>query len=360
MKSLFIILLSATVFTVHGQILAKDGSRTNSPIALQKEQGEIESSSLQTSKNEASQFTSLKLLYIHDLDLITTNIIDKIATNIVTEFRNKIKPFNIIEMFEISSTLDIFQKDCIGQLNLIRKNVRALVTKIQQQKPQNVKTEDKLILTKLETLIQQQKQSETKIQSLQTMLWILLIPIVLGFVCKIWKHRSSSKQDDFSSENQKLNDQLASLSQTIGKMQKSFEKIQEKPKPNNPRETQSQPDVVPIVKRKIEGEEHKDYISIITDLFRLKNNLGKIDDSQPGKHQAENAVRRLETTLETKGYTFESPLNQPYNDGMAFSASFIHDETLPAGTAVITRVSSPQINFSGKMIQCASGTVSKN
>lgn len=113
-----------------------------------------------------------------------------------------------------------------------------------------------------------------------------------------------------------------------------------------------------VARRRIEGEEHKVFIGMVTDLFRLQNNLDKIDDGQPGKRQAQKALERMETTLRARGYTIESPLGLPYNDGMAFQASFVVDESLPAGKSVITRVSSPQVNYRGRMVQSASVTVS--
>lgn len=113
-----------------------------------------------------------------------------------------------------------------------------------------------------------------------------------------------------------------------------------------------------VARRRIEGEEHKVFIGMATDLFRLRNNLDKVDDGQPGKRQAQKAMERMETTLRARGYTIESPLGLPYNDGMAFQASFVMDESLPAGKSVITRVSSPQVNYRGRMVQSAAGTVS--
>ena len=53
-------------------------------------------------------------------------------------------------------------------------------------------------------------------------------------------------------------------------------------------------------------------------------------------------------------------LGHAYHEGLKATVDFIDDETLEKGIRVITRITKPQINFEGRMIQAAQITVSQN
>ena len=75
---------------------------------------------------------------------------------------------------------------------------------------------------------------------------------------------------------------------------------------------------------------------------------GEITESEQQKAQ------EVRDSLTAEGYETPKLVGQKYNQGMKLSVrSSVIDETLPAGTEIITKVFKPQINKDGKMIQAA-------
>ena len=98
---------------------------------------------------------------------------------------------------------------------------------------------------------------------------------------------------------------------------------------------------------------------VADEIVRLQINLAKMDESVKGYKQIKASVRKLEQSLNSNYYELEELLNKPYNNGMNVQVSFVEDENLDEGTAVITRIIKPQINYQGKLIQVAQVEVSQ-
>lgn len=58
------------------------------------------------------------------------------------------------------------------------------------------------------------------------------------------------------------------------------------------------------------------------------------------------------------GYEILKMLNQPYDDRMKASVSFVPSDELETDEQIITKIIKPQVNFKGTMIQAAQIEVS--
>jgi hypothetical protein len=85
-----------------------------------------------------------------------------------------------------------------------------------------------------------------------------------------------------------------------------------------------------------------------------------MDQSIKGYKQLKRSLERMKTNFMANGYEVVEMLGHAYHEGLKATVDFIDDETLEKGVRVITRVTKPQINFEGRMIQAAQITVSQN
>ena len=108
------------------------------------------------------------------------------------------------------------------------------------------------------------------------------------------------------------------------------------------------------------GDEHRLALKVADELARIEMNLHRMDPDTRGLKQLSRAVERIRDNFLSRGYEIVPMLGKPYHEGMKVSASFVPDDTLPAGSQVITGIVKPQVNFNGKMIQSAEITVSQN
>lgn len=108
------------------------------------------------------------------------------------------------------------------------------------------------------------------------------------------------------------------------------------------------------------GISNSSVIAIASEINRLENNLWQMNPETRGYKQLARAVRSMKDCLKSEGYEIVDYLGKPYIEGMMASVTFVADETLPEGSAVINSVNSPQINYMGKMIKSAQITVGQN
>ena len=99
---------------------------------------------------------------------------------------------------------------------------------------------------------------------------------------------------------------------------------------------------------------------VADEIVRMSTNLSRMDDSIRGFKQLSASVKKLIQSLNINEYEIVELLNKSYSPGMNLEANFIFNEDIEKGSAIITRIIKPQINYKGKMIQGAQVEVSQN
>lgn len=106
--------------------------------------------------------------------------------------------------------------------------------------------------------------------------------------------------------------------------------------------------------------DHTLALKVADEIVRIETNLSSMDSSVRGYKQLMHAVNRIRTNFKAHGYEIVEMLGKPYSDGMKASVSYETDESLKVGERVITKITKPQVNYNGKLIQVAQITVSEN
>jgi outer membrane murein-binding lipoprotein Lpp len=106
--------------------------------------------------------------------------------------------------------------------------------------------------------------------------------------------------------------------------------------------------------------DHKLAISIANEVVRIEQNLVHMDSSVKGVSNLKNRAESIKTTLSSRGYEIPTLLGTPYHEGYNMIATMELDEDLEPGTQIIRRVTKPQINYRGRMIQAAQVVVAFN
>ena len=99
---------------------------------------------------------------------------------------------------------------------------------------------------------------------------------------------------------------------------------------------------------------------VADEIVRMSTNLSRMDDSIRGFKQLSASVKKLIQSLNINEYEIVELLNKSYSPGMNLEANFVFNEDIEKGSAIITRIIKPQINYKGKMIQGAQVEVSQN
>ena len=98
---------------------------------------------------------------------------------------------------------------------------------------------------------------------------------------------------------------------------------------------------------------------IANEMTTLSNTLSQMDEKVRGYKHLKRSLKKLETSLQSNGYEIIEYLNKDFKETMNVTASFISDENLNEGQAIITKILQPQINYNGKLIQAAEVQVSQ-
>jgi len=101
-------------------------------------------------------------------------------------------------------------------------------------------------------------------------------------------------------------------------------------------------------------------ISVANDLNSLERNLRKMDETVRGFKQGSRVAKNIREHLADAGYEVVEMIGKPFHEGMRCEIEIQEDESLPEGTSLISDIKKPQVNFAGKMIQCAKIKVSQN
>jgi hypothetical protein len=98
---------------------------------------------------------------------------------------------------------------------------------------------------------------------------------------------------------------------------------------------------------------------VADEIVKNNANLSRMDESIKGHKQLKRSMQKLEKTLNANGYELIDMLDRPYNEGMNVIATFVPDDALQDGEAIISRIIKPHITYKGKMIQAAEVQVSQ-
>lgn len=109
-----------------------------------------------------------------------------------------------------------------------------------------------------------------------------------------------------------------------------------------------------------EQANHTLALKVADEIVRIEMNLSKMDSSTRGYNQLKHAVSRIRNNFSANGYEIVEMLGKPYNEGMKATVSYETDETLKEGERIISKITKPQVNYNGKLIQVAEITVSEN
>jgi hypothetical protein len=91
----------------------------------------------------------------------------------------------------------------------------------------------------------------------------------------------------------------------------------------------------------------------------MERNISHMNSDTKGLKPLIRAIERLKDNLASNGYELPDLLGKPYNEGMkAQVITSIPDDNLEQGSAIITKVIKPQVNFKDKMVQMAQIEVS--
>ena len=113
-----------------------------------------------------------------------------------------------------------------------------------------------------------------------------------------------------------------------------------------------------ISSQKSSEEDHSLALKVADEIVRIEKNTSRMDDKTKGLKQLVASVKRIQDNFAANGYEIVKMLNQPYDERMKVSASFVPSDELETDEQIITKIIKPQVNFKGTMIQAAQIEVS--
>ena len=113
-----------------------------------------------------------------------------------------------------------------------------------------------------------------------------------------------------------------------------------------------------ISSQKSSEEDHSLALKVADEIVRIEKNTSRMDAKTKGLKQLIASVKRIQDNFVANGYEILKMLNQPYDDRMKASVSFVPSDELETDEQIITKIIKPQVNFKGTMIQAAQIEVS--
>jgi hypothetical protein len=105
--------------------------------------------------------------------------------------------------------------------------------------------------------------------------------------------------------------------------------------------------------------DHSLALKLADEITLMERNISHMAADTKGLKPLIRAIERLKDNLVSNGYELPDLLGKPYNEGMKVQViTSIPDENLEEGSAIITKVIKPQVNFKDKMVQMAQIEVS--
>ena len=113
-----------------------------------------------------------------------------------------------------------------------------------------------------------------------------------------------------------------------------------------------------ISSQKSSEEDHSLALKVADEIVRIEKNTTRMDAKTKGLKQLVASVKRIQDNFAANGYEIVKMLNQPYDDRMKASVSFVTSDELEIDEQLITKVLKPQVNYKGSAIQVADIEVS--
>jgi vacuolar-type H+-ATPase subunit I/STV1 len=113
-----------------------------------------------------------------------------------------------------------------------------------------------------------------------------------------------------------------------------------------------------VESQKSSEEDHSLALKVADEIVRIEKNTSRMDAKTKGLKQLIASVKRIQDNFAANGYEILKMLNQPYDDRMKASVSFVPSDELETDEQIITKIIKPQVNFKGTMIQAAQIEVS--
>jgi len=113
-----------------------------------------------------------------------------------------------------------------------------------------------------------------------------------------------------------------------------------------------------ISSQKSSEEDHSLALKVADEIVRIEKNTSRMDAKTKGLKQLVASVKRIQDNFAVNGYEIVKMLNQPYDDRMKASVSFVTSDELEIDEQLITKVLKPQVNYKGSAIQVAEIEVS--
>lgn len=199
---------------------------------------------------------------------------------------------------------------------------------------------------------------ETRIESRSMWAIALGATFILGLLGALWylRRRIAGGTDAIDKVRQTQDE----LSKVQARMQEEACSLDNKLLELVEKQMQATP-LAPVAVESASGkEDHSLAIKVADEIVRIELNMSRMDSSVKGYKQLAKAVQRIKDNFFANGYEIIDMLGKPYHEGMKVIANFVVDDTLEAGTQIISSITKPQINYQGRMIQAAQITVSQN
>lgn len=166
-----------------------------------------------------------------------------------------------------------------------------------------------------------------------------------------------------------LRRKISSGATTIDKIRSAQEGLEKAQKAMQEESVKLDSKLVELLDKKIEATttpnvneqaDHTLALKVADEIVRIETNLSRMDTNVRGYNQLMHAVNRIRTNFKAHGYEIVEMLGKHFNEGMKASVSYETDESLNEGERIITKITKPQVNYNGKLIQVAQITVSEN
>lgn len=217
--------------------------------------------------------------------------------------------------------------------------------------------ENKVKQQKLKTSIDNSIKEQSELKSsigVRTIILIVVALLLSAIVFYFLKKRINKSNNSIS----KLDNSISKLDKMQEESQKMQQSLQEESlKLDNKllelleKQLSIENNVANATTKQEKEIDHSLTLKVADEITRIEYNLSKMDSSVRGYKQLSAALRRIKDNFLANGYEIVDMLGKPYNEGMNSIVDFIVDENLQVGEQIITKVTKPQVNYNGVMIQ---------
>ena len=109
-----------------------------------------------------------------------------------------------------------------------------------------------------------------------------------------------------------------------------------------------------------ETVDHSLPLKVGDEIHRMRKRIENMPQEVKGLGALKNSLIRLEEEINAAGYVMVDLLGRDYNEGIICEARFVECASVPRGREIITEVLKPQINHNGQLIQVAKIEVGKS